>query len=630
MLYQITLPPIAAPEKQAEELRRLLKHAGSLTAQFVTVAGNYKPSRARLFVLAAPDAFAEQTARVIGLICGHDDAAKPSQPIRIRSEWKHNILLLPTGPDAPALDGAVIDGWHSACLSVHYRPGRVMARLAYCPEDREHVAKLHLDGWQILPNANPFIQITHAAGRPWAGVPSFAPVLGGVPVIVAQQPAEPHTATLDAPLPIEQEVHLALAKDASGFVLGTTPDGAAIHLARRAITVALDGSPDAGKHALLALLERGLDNGMGMVVAVERSLLPTDTAQPWNDRVRLLDVQNHAGSCAIPWREIAPDLLAQAIGGPAATLPVLPSRFGAVLDALGAEALRVPEILGLVAAHGDDLRGVIAAGGILLVPQDGDLASAIVARVLLAYLATPPNLGRALLLAADPSVILPEALQQQAMQFIFGKRNDALLSLGATASGWTLAQPDGVALSNLQPNLFTQPMKHTDKIIESLLDELAIGLPTNALDTVLGNLFDTLLAETPIDATEASIRDAVANIDFDRAEATALTWSANASHLIQPWLWRVVLSESDAERFHAARQALRIDPVSACAALLQTVLDAGGEPRAPSPQLEDGAIWKMWQNGESIPQLVTRLVASGVDASTARTRVRAITTATTI
>ena len=78
MLYQITAPPLAAPDKQADELLRLLKHSKNLTIQFVTVAGSYKPTRARLVVFSTPDRFAEQAARVITVITGREDATKQS------------------------------------------------------------------------------------------------------------------------------------------------------------------------------------------------------------------------------------------------------------------------------------------------------------------------------------------------------------------------------------------------------------------------------------------------------------------------------------------------------------------------------------------------------------------------
>ena len=49
-------------------------------------------------------------------------------------------LLVPTDPDAPAIDGMLLDGWDSAFLSVTYRPGRVMGRLMHCAEDSVQMA----------------------------------------------------------------------------------------------------------------------------------------------------------------------------------------------------------------------------------------------------------------------------------------------------------------------------------------------------------------------------------------------------------------------------------------------------------------------------------------------------------
>src|SRR3954464_9518344 len=99
MLYQITAPLMAEHNKQTEELTRLLKHSKTLTIKFVTVAGSYKPARARLVMLSVPDRFAEQAARVMAVLCSREDAAKPSAAVRVRPEWENIALLVPTEPD---------------------------------------------------------------------------------------------------------------------------------------------------------------------------------------------------------------------------------------------------------------------------------------------------------------------------------------------------------------------------------------------------------------------------------------------------------------------------------------------------------------------------------------------------
>lgn len=480
MLYHITAPLTAAPDKQADELTRLLKHSKNLTIQFVTVAGSYKPTRARLVVFSTPDKFAEQAARVMAVLSGREDATRPSQAVRQRPEWKNAALLVPTDPDAPAIDGAVLDGWDSAFLTVSYRPGRVMGRLLHCPEDSERVAALKLDGWQLNAKPNPLQLIANAGGRPWNGVPSFTPVPGGVMVPATPRAAAAERevpATIDAPAPIQQEINQALTESADGFLLGVAPDGSGVRLARRAMTVAVSGPQEARQRAVLALLRRGMQTGMGMMVMVDRTLLPTEALHAWEARVRLLDVQNITDSSAIPWREIAPDLLAQAIGGPSASLPALPSRFGAVLDTLGAESLRVPAVLGLATMPGDNLRGVLAAGGMVVVPQDGDAASTMVARLLMAYLATPPAIGRGLLLVVDPTIVPPEALRAQAIQVVVGERSDALLRLGATDGGWKLCTPDGSAVAELLPDLMAQPAEGAGDMVDSIVQDIGTEAP---------------------------------------------------------------------------------------------------------------------------------------------------------
>src|SRR6266545_2751837 len=645
MLYQITAPPAAAPDKQADELLRLLKHSKNLTIQFVTVAGSYKPTRARLVVLSTPDRFAEQAARVITVITGHEDATRQSQAVKIRPEWKDVALLVPTDPDAPAIDGMLLDGWDSAFLSVTYRPGRVMGRLMHCVEDSERVAALKLDGWQLIAKPNPLQLIANAAGRSWNGVPSIAPVPGGVAAAAQRTAAEREVpATIDAPAPTHQEIKAALTESADGFLLGVTPEGNAVRLARRAMTVAVSGPQEARQRAVLALLRRGMQAGMGMIVIVDRALLPTEAVQAWEARVRLLDVQNITDSCAIPWREIAPDLLAQAIGGPSASLTALPSRFGAVLDTLGAESLRVPAVLGLATMPGDNLRGALAAGGLVVVPQDGDAASTIVARLLMAYLATPPAIGRGLLVLVDPAIVSPEALRPQAIQVVAGERSDAQLRLGATDSGWKLCGPDGSTVAELLPDLMAQPTEGAGDMVDSIVRDIgtespdapalaadeevltdepagwwaggersddlneedepadeqpAVGIgmaaiedvpaadmvdevPASDLDRVLESLLNALMDDEPANVTEELIQAAVAGEDFATADAAALTWAAEAPQIAQPWSWRVVLTEEDADRAVAAWRAIQAAPNGTHVALLRAVLDAmaAAEPAA--------------------------------------------------
>lgn len=634
MLYQMTAPPTAAADKQADELERLLKHSKTLMIQFVTVAGSYKPSRARLMLFAAPDRLAEQALRVMAVLCAQEDTAKPSAAVRPRPEWTQTAILLPTDPDAPPLDGALLDGWDSAFLSVIYRPGRVLGRLLHCPEDAERVRGLKLDGWQIIARPNPLQRATYAAGRPWNGVPSFTPVPGGVTATSTLGSAlveREVSKTIDAPAPIQQEVRAALTESSAGFVLGAASDGRTVRLARRAMTLALSGSHDARQRAICALLQSGLHSGMGVVVVVDRAFLPVDVLHTHEARVRMLDVQHIAASSAIPWREIAPDLLAQAIGGASASLPALPSRFGAVLGTLGAESLRVPAVLGLATMPGDDLRGVLNAGGVVVVPQDGDAASLVVARLLMAYLATPPAIGRGLLVLSDPVIVLPEALRQQAIQVVVGERSDALLRLAHTDLGWKLCAPDG-SLVVVLPDLLAQPREDAGGLVENAQDIGAATVPIPALadtiaaegltdgwwaasertddldladqligpaevlpearlvvvppavdadaadisslDSALGCLLHALLADVSTDANDELIQAAVAAGDFAVADALAALWVTNTPQLARPWMWLVVLAEAEADRTVAAWRAIQIAPAGEHTALVRGVLDA--------------------------------------------------------
>ncbi len=237
--------------------------------------------------------------------------------MRTRPEWTLQATLSPADALADPPDGTLLDGWDSACLTVVYQPGRAVARLACCAEDAGRLAALRLPGWRLAVRPGPIARIL--SGGAWRGVPSFAPVPGAVigvaPARVSQEEITAPSATL-AP-----DLSGALTADEGGLLLGVAPDGSAVRLARRAMTLALCASPEARQSAVLALMRRGMQAGLGMVVAVDRALLPSEALAAWEARARLLDVQDVASSAAIPWRQIAPELLAQAIAGPGGRAP---------------------------------------------------------------------------------------------------------------------------------------------------------------------------------------------------------------------------------------------------------------------------------------------------------------------
>jgi len=565
MHYQIAAPPTAAADKQADELGRLLKFGKQITVQFVTVAGRYKPARARLTLVTVPDRVADQALRMMQVLSGCDDAVKSSAAVRPRPEWTQLALLAPTSQLADPPDGTILEGWDSACLSVRYQPGRAVAWLACCPEDAERLAQLRLPGWRVTLRPNPLARMF--SGSAWRGVPSLAPVPGSIVPAAAFARAPKPQPIEDAPgWPSADELAGALTSDESGVLLGVAPDGSAVRLARRAMTLALCVPAEVQQSAVLALMRRGMQAGLGMVIAVDRALLPSEALVAWEARVRLLDVQDVASSAAIPWRQIAPELLAQAIAGSEATFPTPPTRFAAALDQLGAKALRVPAVLGLIAAPGDELRGVLAAGGMIVVPQDGDAASTVIARLLMAYLATPPVIGRATLILADPALVAPAALRDQVLQVIIGERADALLRMTATDAGWRLSGPDGTQLTELLPDLMTQPSAGTGALVETIVQAIGpapaalIGAPEQLLDEAAawwdgGERSDDLDApdEEPIaaEAAPAPAEEAVATL-----EPPTLTAQQDAALVTDEPAGISALAEADIDQPSALDRAL--------------------------------------------------------------------------
>ncbi|HEU4325410.1 MAG TPA: excisionase family DNA-binding protein [Roseiflexaceae bacterium] len=637
MHYQVNGLPTAPEARQADEWDRLRRYAGRVVVQFVTVAGSYKPMRVRLTLLTVPDTVADPTARALAALCETDAAVQASQAVRERDEWKHHALLLPADPAALALDGALLDGWSSACLTVVYGHERAAAVVSCCPEDRERLDRLAPSGWELrnLPALPPQLRVSGAAllGRRWTGVPSLTPVPGAAPAARPTAPAavavpETGETVLVAPGGTALDGAAALTEEATGLILGVRRGGAAVRLARRAQTLALNAPAAATGAAVLALLMRATQAGLGCVLAVERTLLPLPLLTQWDARVRWLDIQRPQDSATLRWREAAPDLLAGALGAePARLVAPLPAQFATLLDQFGLSELRIAPLLSLTAPGGDDLRAVLAAGGVLVVPQDGDVASALVARLLLAALATPPALGCGLLLLLDPALVAPAALAAQAIQAVTRPRADALLQLTADTAGWQLTGPAGEVLADLQTDLLTDASGDRPDLIQTVLRGLgapeqpftppeeaapvqrqadaelapraaSAGLEAageadvseepdvfvdaampNPHDGALDALLHVLLAFPTTVEAEAQVQVCAEDENWTLVDTAVRAWLAQEPQAAHAWAWQVVLLEDDAERRAVARQALALGLAPTIAQAVTAVLDIL-EPRA--------------------------------------------------
>ncbi len=124
---------------------------------------------------------------------------------------------------------------------------------------------------------------------------------------------------------------------------------------------------------------------------------------------------------------------------------------------------------------------------------------------------------------------------------------------------------------------------------------------------VKGGGRETPLAET-WEALEPRPTAAHALPDADHVEITAIA-AAQEQHEAEAPVMLPAIAESPAPT------------------LVGEPAQAATVPTVASEDLSDEVIRAIWKSGESVPQLVARLVASGVDALAARARVRAIVNA---
>ncbi|HEX6292077.1 MAG TPA: hypothetical protein VFZ66_23015 [Herpetosiphonaceae bacterium] len=113
---------------------------------------------------------------------------------------------------------------------------------------------------------------------------------------------------------------------------------------------------------------------MAVIAVVPRAVADAGTFAPWSTRMRLLDGANQWQSAAPPWRSIPRPAFVDALArvGITKALPdALPEDLGELLHQLGASQFCTELVLGLTALPGDDLPGVIATrGGVLLLVVD--------------------------------------------------------------------------------------------------------------------------------------------------------------------------------------------------------------------------------------------------------------------
>ncbi|HEX6293028.1 MAG TPA: hypothetical protein VFZ66_27845 [Herpetosiphonaceae bacterium] len=432
----------------------------------------YKPTPYVAWVIDVPDAVADVlTTKVFPILLGGDATVPPIAAITDRPEWTIRALLHPTPQAQPLLDLDTLP-WASLSVQLHWKPGRCAGLLRASADDRERLRAFRDRGWTVtlLPAvaakvlARP-VRLHAYPGAPWLG-PRSTPTVT-LPTATSQPPAAPSAAERDAgsaahlvPPGAASDPSVLAAPGAPGLLLGVTPDGTGVTLAWHALTLALDAPLARQRQAVLALLRRALGQGMGVLAILPRLLLTDGVLAPWAARIRLLDGRDLWASAAIPWHALERDVLQAILQAAGARQPLpdpLPDPFAHVLAQVGLADLATEAVRGLTARPGDDLAGVLLAGGGVILVDQGTGEGDLLANLVLAACAAAGDGERPLLIIRPAALAIPDALGTRAIQLVLGGNAAAHATLRAASDGWLLTSTTGGAEIRLSADLTAEP-----------------------------------------------------------------------------------------------------------------------------------------------------------------------------
>lgn len=491
MQFQLTTLPASDPATVADELRRFITNVGAFGLQMVVVQPPYAKRPLQVWVLDVPDAVAPWVEdRLLPIVLGPTGTATRTGPVAPRAEWTHHALLLPTG-SAQALDPLLLRSWTSAHLHCRWTPGRCGALLHYSSEDTGRLDEIRAVGWRVVPLTPLVTRVVRHPILTWpspllprltSAEPLAAQALVTVPAAATPQDLAAETSQLTQPR--REPLPSALAGPGEpGLLLGVTPQDAGVRLAWRAMAVAIDAPLPRQRAAFLALLRRAFAQGMGVIAIVPRGLLSENALQPWADRLRVLDGErNPIESAAIPWQLLSPAALAEVLARLDITTPLpesLPSEFGALLHQLDAADLCTQAVLIATARPGDDLIGVAAQGGGVVLVDTDDPGSDLLGSLLVQLVAQRMTGDRPLVLVRPARLPMPPALAERCLQIVLGRSAAAVATLTAQPGHWVLTDAQGEIV--LDADLTRTPSEIADGDHAALVRTLTGGDGPSAL-----------------------------------------------------------------------------------------------------------------------------------------------------
>jgi excisionase family DNA binding protein len=525
MLYYLTTFP--RPDSQAvqqEELVKLVKNTGHFTLHALNVNGRYG-----LYIEVANTISTMVEMRLLPTLTGIEGSLERRQTWVHRPEWALHALLTPS-KDAKDLDVGVLHGASSACLTLRWTRSGVVGDLYASADDVPLLDAIAVRGWEArIPPKGFAGKIAQLAHRPVkthlkplialfdpnqlaekvSQSPLAAQTTSAVPVTPTNEPSA-------AIAPSESLADELLTHDGSGLLIGMGEHGKPVGLHFRPQRLALIVGPQ-HETALALLIARAFGLGAGVVAIVPSMVAALLRQSSFRERLRFLDANDPYQSASIPWRSLDPLTLDAALSSTGIASSNGQGHQAASFADLLPDYLANDETRLLTAPPGDDLRGVVAAGGGVVLVED--LNNPHLAALLLHLMIG--ELGRPLVVIRPDYLALPEALEGSAFDIVLGEAPSHTV-LRELPDAWTISNADTRWSERLQRDLQAVSFSTDEGIQSALMAGLEGQEERQAAPALAPNEPEAPLWDVPAFELE---RAATAHTGEVEASNTPMTWS---------------------------------------------------------------------------------------------------------
>lgn len=512
MLYYLTTFP--KPNTQAvqyEELAKLVKNTGHFTLHALSING-----RSGLYIEVANTISTMVEMRLLPTLTGIEGSLERRQTWVHRPEWALHALLTPT-KEAKDLDVSVLAGASSACLTLRWTRSGVVGDLYASADDVPLLDAIAARGWEARVPPKGFAgKIAQLAHRPVKThlKPLIAltdPNQTAAPVAPAAQARESSVSVA----PVVPDDNELLTHDGSGLLIGMGENGKPVGLHFRPQRLAVVAGPQR-ELALALLIARAFGLGAGVVAIVPATVAALLRQSGFQERLRFLDANDPYQSASIPWRSLDPLTLDAALASTGIASSNGQGHQASSFADLLPEYLANDETRLLTAPPGDDLRGVAAAGGGVVLVED--LNNPHLAALLLHLMIG--DLGRPLVVIRPDYIAIPEALESSAFDIVLGEAPSHTL-LRELPDAWTISDAETRWSHRLQSDLQAASFSTDEGLQSALMAGLEGHEPRQAAPALASSPSepDMPLWDIPVFELES------AHAEEPAASEATLTWS---------------------------------------------------------------------------------------------------------